>query len=148
MNIDTVTYNVWNGENYPFPWYGPIMYPHYEMTVTTLYIAVSTVIRSNQKSMAMMRVFGYDAAACKRAALDGYRPAAYFGFAVGAVYQYVMLRIMVELIFAGVEGVPEYKFDFPVCCVTFVSFALIYEGILYGYGRAMRKIPLKQIMTE
>ena len=118
------------------------------LAFTTLYIAVSTVIRSNQKSVAMMRVFGYDAAACKRAVLDGYRPAAYFGFAVGTVYQYAMLRIMVELVFAGVEGVPEYRFDFPVCCVTFVSFVLIYEGILYGYGRAMRKIPLKQIMTE
>ena len=35
LNIDTVTYNVWNGENYPFPWYGPIMYPHYEMTVAS-----------------------------------------------------------------------------------------------------------------
>ena len=57
-----------------------------------------------------MRVFGYDAAACKRAVLDGYRPASYLGFAVGAVYQHAMLRIMVEVVFAGVEGVPEYEF--------------------------------------
>jgi hypothetical protein len=35
LNIDTVMYNVWNGENYPFPWYGPIMYPHYEMTAAS-----------------------------------------------------------------------------------------------------------------
>ena len=35
LNIDTVTYNVWNDENYSFPWYGSIMYPHYEMTVAS-----------------------------------------------------------------------------------------------------------------
>lgn len=115
---------------------------------TTLYIAVTTVIRSNQKNTAMMRVFGYDGAECKRSVLDGYRPAAYIGFAIGSVYQYLLLKIMVEIVFAGVEGVPEYKFDFPVFFITLAAFIVVYEGIMYAYGRTMRRIPLKQIMSE
>lgn len=118
------------------------------LAFTTLYIAVTTVIRSNQKNITMMRVFGYDSADCKRAVLDGYRPAAYIGFAIGSVYQYALLRIMVDIVFAGVEGVPEYKFDFPVFFLTLGVFVVVYEGILYVYGRSMKRIPLKQIMSE
>lgn len=35
LKIDLVTYNVWNGENYPFPWFGPIMYPDYKTSITS-----------------------------------------------------------------------------------------------------------------
>lgn len=118
------------------------------LAFTTLYIAVTSVVRSNQKNIAMMRVFGYDSADCKRSVLDGYRPAAYIGFIIGSVYQYALLRVMVEIVFAGVEGVPEYKFDFPVCFITLGVFIVVYEGIMFAYGQSMKKIPLKQIMSE
>ena len=118
------------------------------LAFTTLYIAVTTVVGANQKNIAMMRAFGYGGGECKQAVLDGYRPAAYMGFAVGAVYQYALLRVMVDLVFAGVEGVPEYKFDFPVFFITLGAFIVIYEGILCLYGRSMRRIPLRQIMSE
>ena len=118
------------------------------LAFTTLYIAVSTVIRSNQKNIAMMRVFGYKSEECKRSVLDGYRPAAYIGFVIGSVYQYGLLRVMVDIVFAGVEGVPEYKFDFPVCFITLGVFIVVYEGIMFAYGQAMKRIPLKQIMSE
>ena len=118
------------------------------LAFTTLYIAVSTVIRSNQKNIAMMRVFGYESAECKRSVLDGYRPAAYIGFVIGSVYQYGLLRLMVDIVFAGVEGIPEYKFDFTVCFITLAVFIVVYEGIMFAYGRSMKRIPLKQIMSE
>ena len=118
------------------------------LAFTTLYIAVSTVIRSNQKNIAMMRMFGYKSEECKRSVLDGYRPAAYIGFVIGSVYQYGLLRVMVDIVFAGVEGVPEYKFDFPVCFITLGVFIVVYEGIMFAYGQAMKRIPLKQIMSE
>ena len=118
------------------------------LAFTTLYIAVSTVIRSNQKNIAMMRVFGYKSEECKRSVLDGYRPAAYIGFVIGSVYQYGLLRVTVDIVFAGVEGVPEYKFDFPVCFITLGVFIVVYEGIMFAYGQAMKRIPLKQIMSE
>ena len=118
------------------------------LAFTTLYIAVSTVIRANQKNIAMMRVFGYESAECKRSVLDGYRPAAYIGFVIGSVYQYALLRVMVDIVFAGVEGVPEYEFDFPVCFITLAVFIVVYEGIMFAYGHSMKRIPLKQIMSE
>ena len=118
------------------------------LAFTTLYIAVSTVIRSNQKNIAMMRVFGYKNEECKRSVLDGYRPAAYIGFVIGSVYQYGLLRVMVDIVFASVEGVPKYKFDFPVCFITLGVFIVVYEGIMFAYGQAMKRIPLKQIMSE
>ena len=118
------------------------------LAFTTLYIAITTVIRSNQQSITMMRVFGYDSAECKRSVLDGYRPAAYIGFIIGSIYQYALLRIMVYIVFAGVEGVPEYKFDFPVCFITLCAFIIVYEGIMVAYGQSMKKISLKQIMSE
>ena len=118
------------------------------LAFTTLYIAVTTIIRSNQKNIAMMRVFGYDSADCKRSVLDGYRPAAYIGFVIGSVYQYALLRIMVDIVFADVEGVPEYEFDFLVCFITLAVFIVVYEGIMFAYGQSMKRIPLKQIMSE
>lgn len=118
------------------------------LAFTTLYIAVTTVIRSNQKNIAMMRVFGYDSKDCKRSVLDGYRPVAYIGFVIGSVYQYALLRIMVDIVFAGVEGVPNYEFDFPICFISLGAFILVYEGIMFAYGQSMKRIPLKQIMNE
>lgn len=118
------------------------------LAFTTLYIAVTTVIRSNQKNIAMMRVFGYDSSDCKRSVLDGYRPAAYIGFAIGSIYQYALLRVMIDIVFAGVEGVPEYEFDFPVCFITLGVFIVVYEGVMFAYGQSMKRIPLKRIMSE
>ena len=118
------------------------------LAFTTLYIAVTTVIRSNQKNIAMMRVFGYDSADCKRSVLDGYRPAAYIGFIIGSVYQYALLRIMVDIVFSGVEGIPEYEFDFLMFFITLAVFIVVYEGVMFAYGQSMKKIPLKQIMSE
>lgn len=118
------------------------------LAFTTLYIAVTTVINSNQKNIAMMRVFGYQSSQCKKAVLDGYRPSAYIGFLLGTIYQFVLLKIMVKIVFADVEGVPEFNFDFPVFFITLGVFILVYESIMFIYGNSMKKISLKQIMSE
>ncbi len=118
------------------------------LAFTTLFISVTTVMRSNQKNIAMMRVFGYDAYACKHAVLDGYRLPAYIGFAIGSAYQYGLLKIMVDIVFADVEGIPEIGFDIPVFFIVLAAFIVIYEGIMYLYGKTLRNIPLKLIMTE
>lgn len=118
------------------------------LAFTTLYIATSTVIRFNQKNIAMMRVYGYDGFNCKRAVLDCYRPAAYIGFIIGTIYQYVLLKVMVSVVFKDIENVPDYKFDFVMFFITLGAFIVIYEGIMLIYGWLMKKIPLKQIMDE
>ena len=72
----------------------------------------------------------------------------YIGFAIGTVYQYALLRIMVDIVFKDVEGVPVYKFDFPVMFISLVVFIAIYEVLMYIYSEKIKKISVKEIMIE
>ncbi len=118
------------------------------LAFTTLFLAITTVIKGNTKTIAMMRVFGYSQKECCKAILGGYRPMSYIGFAIGTVYQYALLRIMVDIVFKGVEGVPVYKFDFPVMLISLVVFIIIYEILIYAYSEKIKKISIKEIMIE
>ena len=101
------------------------------LAFTTLFLAITTVINGNTKTIAMMRVFGYSQKECCRAILGGYRPLSYIGFIIGTVYQYGLLRLMVDIVFKDVEGVPMYKFDFPTMFISLVCFITIYEIMMY-----------------
>lgn len=118
------------------------------LAFTTLFLAVTTVINGNTKTIAMMRVIGYSQKECCKAILGGYRPISYIGFAIGTVYQYALLRIMVDIVFKDVEGVPAYKFDFPAMFISLVVFFAIYEILMYVYSERIKKISVKEIMIE
>jgi hypothetical protein len=118
------------------------------LACTTLFLAITTVIQGNTKTIAMMRVFGYSQRECCKALLGGYRPLAYVGFAVGTIYQYALLRIMVDIVFKDVEGVPIYKFDFPVMLISLAAFIVIYEIVMFIYSEKIKKISIKAIMLE
>ena len=95
-----------------------------------------------------MRVFGYKHSDCSKAVLGGYRPISYIGFVIGTVYQYALLKIMVTIVFADVENVPEYNFDFTACAITLGLFILTYEIAMYGYSQRIKKLPIKSVMLE
>lgn len=118
------------------------------LAFTTLFLAVTTVIKNNTKTIAMMRVFGYSQKDCCRAILGVYRPLSYIGFAVGTVYQYVLLRVMVDIVFKDIEDVPVYKFDFPMMLISLVLFVAVYEIVMYYYSERIKKISVKEIMLE
>lgn len=118
------------------------------LACTTLLIAVTTVIGGSTKTIAMMRVFGYSQKDCCKALLGGYRPLGYIGFAVGTVYQYVLLRIMVDIVFKDIENVPVYEFDLPVMLLSLAAFVIFYEIMMYVYSERIKKISLKEIMLE
>ena len=118
------------------------------LAFTTLFLAITTVIRGNTKMIAMMRVFGYSQKECCRAILGGYRPMSYFGFAVGTVYQYALLRVMVDVVFRDVEGIPVYRFDVPVMSVSLAAFIVVYETLMFVYSVKIRKVSIKEIMME
>lgn len=118
------------------------------LACTTLLLAVTTVIKGNTKTIAMMRVFGYSQKECCHALLGGYRPMSYIGFGLGTVYQYVLLRIMVDVVFKDMEGVPAYEFDFPVMFLSLAFFLVIYEVVMYCYAEQIKKISVKEIMLE
>lgn len=116
------------------------------LAVTTLFLAVTTVVRGNSKTIAMMRTFGYSQKECCQALLGVYRPAAYIGFAIGTAYQYGLLRIMVDIVFRDMDGMPPYAFSIPRMVVSLVCFFILYEIMMYGYSEKMRRISIKEIM--
>lgn len=118
------------------------------LAFTTLFLSITTVINGNTKTVAMMRVFGYSQKECCKAILGGYRPMSYIGFAIGTGYQYALLRIMVDIVFKDVEGVPVYKFDFPVMLISLVVFIMMYEILMFIYSEKVKKISIKEIMIE
>ncbi len=118
------------------------------LAFTTLFLAITTVIKGNTKTIAMMRTFGYSQKECCNAILGGYRPMSYIGFAIGTVYQYGLLRLMVDIVFKDVEGVPVYKFDFTVMLISLVVFVMLYEILMFVYSEKVKKISIKEIMIE
>ncbi|MDE6149820.1 MAG: FtsX-like permease family protein, partial [Ruminococcus sp.] len=116
------------------------------LACTTLFLAITTVINGNTKTIAMMRVFGYSHKECCKALLSGYRPMAYIGFAVGTVYQYALLKIMVSVVFKNIGNVPDYSFDKQTFIITLISFVFIYEFIMHCYSKRIKKISIKNIM--
>ena len=118
------------------------------LAFTTLFLAITTVIRGNTKTIAMMRVFGYSQKECCKAILGGYRPISYIGFVIGTIYQYTLLRIMVDIVFKDVAGVPVYEFDLPVMLISLVTFIIVYEILMFVYSDRIKKISIKEIMIE
>lgn len=117
------------------------------LACVTLFLAATTVINSNMKTIAMMKVFGYSLKDCNTAILSGYRPVAYIGFAIGTMYQFVLLKVTVSVVFKDVENIPEYNFDVQAFIITLISFAVLYELIMYFYVRRIKKITIKEIMS-
>lgn len=118
------------------------------LAFVTLFIAAATIVRSNAKSVSIMRVFGYSGRECSRAVLSGYRPAAVIGFAIGAAYQYLLLKIAVEVMFKDVENVPEFSFNFRALAIAAVSFVVVYEAVMHACSRKIGKISVKKIMLD
>lgn len=118
------------------------------LSFMTLFMSLSTVVKGNAKTIAMMRVFGYEYSICSHKILGAYRPFAYIGFVIGTVYQYALLKIMVTAVFSNVENMPEYSFDFRIFLFTLGVFIVVYEAVLYIYSQQIKKLSLKSIMAE
>lgn len=118
------------------------------LACTSLFMAVSTVISSNKKAIAMLRVEGYSVRECQSSVLGCYRPIAYIGFVIGTGYQYGLLKVMVEVVFKDIENVPEYDFDFTAFIFCLISFAVLYEIMMKHCSNKIRKCSLKVVMEE
>ena len=53
---------------------------------------------------------------------------------------------MVSVVFADIENVPAYRFDWKAMLVTLPLFAATYELMMYLYSRGIRRLSLKNIM--
>lgn len=118
------------------------------LAFVTLFLSLSSVVKGNTKTIAMMQVFGYDDATCSHYILGAYRPISYIGFAIGTGYQYGLLQLMVSIVFANVENMPEYSFNFKALIITFLIFVTFYEFVMFMYSRRIKKFSIKSIMLE
>lgn len=114
----------------------------------TLLMSLTTVIKANSKTIAMMKVFGYSWSECGKSLFGGYRPVSYIGFAIGTVYQYILLRIMVDIVFADYEKMPEFSFDYKALFISLGAFVVVYELIIYIYSVKIDKQSVKGVMLE
>ncbi|MDR0914348.1 MAG: ABC transporter permease [Oscillospiraceae bacterium] len=118
------------------------------LALSTLFIAITAVVRGNFKTIAIMRTLGYSQKECRYAILDGYRPMSYIGFAVGTLYQHFMLQIAVDVVFADFDNIPEYNFDFIAMFVSLAIFIAIYELLIFFYSEKTKKLSVKEIMLD
>ncbi|MGI6781397.1 MAG: ABC transporter permease [Acholeplasmataceae bacterium] len=113
-----------------------------------LLMSLSTVIKGNSKTIAMMKVFGYTSKEYSRSILGGYRPIAYIGFALGTIFQYVELKMIVNIVYKDFDNIPELKFNFKGLLITLVIFMIAYEVIMLIYSKKTERQPIKEIMLE
>ncbi len=118
------------------------------LAFVTLFLSLSSVVKGNTKTIAMMRVFGYDDNTCSHYILGAYRLSSYIGFVIGTIYQYGLLKLMMSVVFENVENVPNYNFDLKAFIITMIIFVIIYELIMYLYSRGIKKLSIKSIMLE
>lgn len=118
------------------------------LSCTTLFLAITTVVNANTQSIAVMQAFGYSWKDCGGAILGGYRPLAYIGFAIGTIYQYVLMKTMINIFSKTAADIPEYKFDTKSFIVVLISFVIIYELVMRRYSARIKKISIKEIMMK
>lgn len=114
----------------------------------TLLMSLTSVVKANIKTIAMMKVFGYAEKECSGSILGGYRPVSYVGFVIGTAYQYFLLRIVVDIVFADFENMPEYSFNYKALAISLLAFILSYELIIYWYSQKISRQSVKSIMLE
>lgn len=118
------------------------------LAFTTLFLALTTLIRSNRSTIAIMRATGYRQSQCVNALLGAFRPVAYGGFALGTVYQYFLLKLMVDVFFKDMEGVASPSFHWGAMFLSLALFVALYEIALLVYTGKIRRVPVKEMSEE
>lgn len=109
-------------------------------------LSLSSVVKGNSKTIAMLRVTGYGERTCSLAILGAYRPIAYAGFAVGTLYQYGLMKLVTGLVFANLEGLPDYNFSWVAFAITLAAFIAVYELVMFYFTSRIKKVSLKAVM--
>lgn len=118
------------------------------LAATTLFMAITSLVNGNVKNIAVMKAFGYSLKECSLTVLGGYRVFALIGFAAGTVYQFVLLKIMVGIVYKNINSVPDYNFEVSVFFITLAIFIVFYEAVMLLYTYKISKVSVKEVMTE
>lgn len=116
------------------------------LAFTCMIMSVTSLINANRKNVAIMKTFGYKPAEYAVAVFAGYTPFALLGFAIGTGYQYGLLKLMVNLIFADVGEMPVYKFDVSLFFITLLTFIALYAITVFLFSIRLLKVSVKEVM--
>ena len=118
------------------------------LAATALLLAFTSLVNANVRTVSVMKAHGYTLWQCGAAVLGGYRLPAYIGFAVGTLYQYGLLKMMLEVIFRGMDGIPAYHFQVGTFFAVLGAFAVLYELAVLVFTRKMGKASIRALMAE
>jgi len=118
------------------------------LALTSMIMAITSLVNANIKNISIMKAFGYSMKECALSVLGGYAPFALLGFAVGTGYQYGLLSLMVNVVYKDVGGMPDYGFDVPLFFITLAAFIVLYAAFMLVYTLKMSKISVKEVMLE
>lgn len=118
------------------------------LALTSAFIALTSLLKNNAKTIALMKTMGYALYERTTAVFIGFIPFALLGFALGTAYQYGLLSLMINLIFKNVNEVPDYTFNVNVMFITLAAFIAVYTAISAIYVAKLNKVSVKEIMLE
>lgn len=118
------------------------------LATVSMFMAITSLVNGNIKNISVMKAFGYSLKERAISLLAGYVPFSAIGFALGTVYQYGLLKLMVNVIFADVAEIPEYSFNVPVFFITLAVFLVSYTAVTAVYILQINKISVKEVMLE
>ncbi|MDE7400618.1 MAG: ABC transporter permease [Clostridia bacterium] len=118
------------------------------LAAMSLLLALSAVVGGNAKTIAMLKANGYSMKESGLAVLGLYHIPAVIGFAIGSVYQWGVLNVMINIVFSSVEGTLHYSFDWALFGICLAIFIVAYEGLNFIYALLIAKTPVKSVMSE
>lgn len=118
------------------------------LAAMSLLLALSAVVGGNAKTIAMLKANGYSLKESGLAVLGLYHIPAIIGFAIGSVYQWGVLNVMINIVFSSVEGTAHYSFDWKAFGICLAVFIVAYEALNLFYALRIAKTPVKSIMSE
>ncbi len=118
------------------------------LAAMSLILALSAVVGGNAKTIAMLKANGYSLKESGLAVLGLYHIPAVIGFAIGSVYQWGVLNVMINIVFSSVEGTKHYAFDWTAFGICLTVFVVAYEALNLFFVQRIAKTPVKSIMSE
>lgn len=114
----------------------------------SLFLSLSELVKGNAESLALLKAFGYTGRERCFSVFGGYLPFSALGFAVGTLYQWGLLKIMITFVFRGMEEVPAYAFDVKGFFLSLAAFVAVYGVVLWWYLLKAQRASLKVVMAE
>ena len=114
----------------------------------SLFLSLSELVKGNAESLALLKAFGYTGRERCFSVFGGYLPFSAIGFAVGTLYQWGLLKIMITFVFREMEEVPAYTFDVKGLFLSLTAFVAVYGVILWWYILKAQRASLKVVMSE